>query len=327
MEHNPLGTGLSWVKKDQLILPTIGVDQPDALIENLSFDEYNNDRTRMRSSLLRKMIKSPRDFLAEAMGHVDEEEQEKDHFRFGRAAHMLILEPEKFRKFHVIEPEFVGMTKDGRPSTQSKEAKEKKQAWYDSLPPGALVIKEKEMEHLMHMADALMEHKQASRLLINGKSEVTGHWTHRETGVACKFRADHLAFVEGKGYFLPDFKTARTVAPGLFANDVARFMYHVQLAFYADGFEQITGEQLQGVAIIAAEKTPPYHVVVYWLNDEDLAKGRQWYEFALRTYARCMKSWDWPGLQGNAQMLSLPRWTDNETFPQYEWQQPQEVSQ
>src|SRR5690606_3844366 len=126
----------------------------------------------------------------------------------------------------------------------------------------------------------------------------------------------------GKVY-ISDLKTTRDVSPGLFATDAAKMMYHMQMAYYKDGVEQVLGQQVEAVALIALEKKAPYNVAVYWLDDEDIDKGRQWYEFALRTYKRCVESGQWPGKQGSGQMLKLPKFTDYDAFPQFDWKEEQ----
>lgn len=317
MEH---GQTFKWFKPNAAKLPVLNAPEPDELIYELPFEKYLAMSGCISSSGLRKIIKSPRHYIAEVMGFTDDDEDdEKDYLRFGRAAHMMVLEPAKFRQLYMVEPEFVGLTKDGRESTQSAEARKKKKEWWENRPADSVIVTQKEMDILSYMVDALMAHEQASNLLRNGKPEVTGIWTHRETGVRCRIRPDYLTW-DGQGnLYVSDLKTTKDLSPGLFSNDAARMGYHIQLAFYADGVTQITGKQVESVALIAMEKKPPFDVAVYWLDDDDLAKGRQWYEFALRLYKRCLEKNEWPGRQGSGQMLKLPVWTDYEQFPQFEW--------
>lgn len=307
-------------------LPQMNVAEPDELIYDLEMEKYHADRSSMSSTGVRKILKSPDHFMCWLAGQdVDDDDVEKDHFRFGRAAHMAILEPEKFRSLYVTEPIFEGPTKDGKMSTQSKAAKDAKLKWYDDLIPGALVLNERELEHLTGMIESLEAHPQASQLFRDGRPEVTGMWTHKETGVRCRIRPDYLTFdAEGNAYVI-DLKTTRDLSEGLFAKDIARFRYHVQLAMYYDGIWAITGKEPNAAAFVAVEKNPPYSVAVFWADEDMLAKGRQFYQFALMTYKRCLDENDFPGLQGQGKMLSLPKWTDQETFPSYDWRTEQEI--
>lgn len=319
MEHGPT---LKWMDTSKVQMPLIGCSDPDELLYDLPFPEYLANKKCISNSGLKKVLQSPRHYVADLMGFgSDDEEGEKDHFRFGRAAHMMVLEPAKFRQLYVVMPEFIGMTKDGRPSAQSKDAKEQKAKWLEGVHPDALVLSASEMNDLNYMIESLMGHATASNLLKNGRPEVTGFWTHKETGLRIRIRPDYFTWDKEGKLYISDLKTTKDASPGLFATDVARMKYHMQLALYVDGVTQITGKPVEAQAIIALEKKPPYSCALYWINEDDLAKGRQWYEFALRTLRRCIDRGEWPGVQGEGQMLNLPRFTDYEQFPQFDWKQ------
>lgn len=295
--------------------------EPARFIEDLPFEEYLSKRDAISSSGLRKVMKSPRHYLADMIGLQADEDEEKDHFRFGRAAHLLILEPEKFKRLHVVEPKFTGLTQDGRESTRSKDAGLKRDAWRKSLDPEAVIIAQEEADDLTHMVNSLMDHSTASNLLKNGRPEVTGFFNDEETGIACKIRPDYLSYDKDGRLYLTDLKTTRDASQGLFSNDVARHKYHAQLAHYVDGIKAITGKAPEGVGIIAVEKKAPYTTAVYWFNEEDIEEGRRWNRFAMHTLYRCIKTNEWPGIQSEGQMLSLPHWTKNEMLPSFDWKQ------
>lgn len=319
MEH---GETFKWFKPDYGKLPHINSTEPDELIHDLPFPDYLGDASCMSSSGIKKLLKSPRHYIAEVMGFLNnDEDKNKQHFRFGRAAHLMVLEPAKFRETYLVEPEFQGLTKDGRPSSRSADAIKAKKDWWATLHPDAVVVKRQEMEALTYMVESLMSHSQARNLLQNGRPEVTGKFTHKGTGVRCRIRPDYLTTDNNGKLYITDFKTTKDPSPALFAHDAARFKYNLQLAFYADGIAQITGQQIESVALLALEHKAPYNVAVYWINEDDLATGRQWYEYGLMTYVRCVEKREWPGIQGEGQMLNLPNWTQHEQFPQFDWKQ------
>ncbi len=318
MEH---GQTLRWLNTSKIQLPVVGSKEPDELVYDLPFDKYLGNRTCISNSGLKKILKSPRHYIADLLGYEEEEEDgaEKDHFRFGRAAHMLILEPKKFRELHLVMPEFTGLTKDGKESHRSKDALDKKAKWLADVPPEALVLTQAEMDSLMLMVENLMAHETAANLLKNGRPEVTGFFTHKETGLRVRIRPDYLTWDSQQKLYISDLKTARDVSAGMFSTQTANLKYHMQLALYVDGVAQITGQQVEAQGIIALEKKMPHSCALYWINEDDLAKGRQWYEFALRTLKRCIDTNQWPGVQGDGVMLNLPKFTDNEQFPQFDW--------
>lgn len=308
MEHGPF----KWVKPHSLKFPKINTGEPDELLEHESFDDYLKDTTCLSSSKMKMILKSPRHYVADLAGHNVEEDDEKDHFRIGRAVHMAILEPAKFKELYVVMPDFGAM--------QSPKNRATRDEWKANQKPGSLIMKQEEMDHLYYMLDALIDHPEAAKLLKNGTPEVSGRFTHKDTGVRCKVRPDYFTWV-GNELFLSDIKTTKDASAGLFATDAARMKYHLQLALYHDGFHQITGSKPEAVALIAMEKKLPYTVALYWVSEKDLAMGTQWYKFALMTFKKCIETNQWPGTQLHGQMLSFPKWTESEQFPEFDWRE------
>ncbi len=308
MEHGPF----KWVKPHSLKLPKINSTEPDVLDENETFESYLKDTSCLSSTMMKHLLKSPRHYLAELAGFDVDEDSEKDHFRIGRAVHMAVLEPKRFKELYVVQPDFGAM--------QSPKNRAKRDEWRTEQKPDALILKQEELDHLHFMIDALMEHPEASNLFKNGKPEVSGRFTHKETGVRCKFRPDYLTSMNSE-LFISDIKTTKDASPGLFATDAARMKYYLQLALYHDGVYQVTGKKPEAVALIAMEKKLPYTVALYWIDEKDLRLGTQWYLYALNTFKKCVETNQWPGTQLHGQMLSLPKWTDSEQFPQFDWRE------
>lgn len=280
------------------------------LCENVSFEDYVMDWNRMNASALKEMTVSPAHFIhyLHEQQFEKDEEKEKQHFRFGRAAHLALLEPEKFKKSFVAEPDFGTL--------KSPKNRAERQAFLDGLDEEAVALNDKEMETLTYMIQSIMNHDKARKVLSTGIPESTVLWRDEETGVLCKARPDYLGTED---YWLVDFKSARDVSPGLFANEVKKYRYDLQLAFYYDGVLAVTGREPSGAVIIAVEKTPPYDTCVYMLDDKSLEHGRQWYKWGLGIYKKCYEAGRWPGRQNNrAQILSLPRSADYETFPEFD---------
>lgn len=308
MEH--LGTLKKILNQDMARMPKIFLtDEPRPqaeFSEVLSAEDYHNDREAMSSGALRKILKSPRSFLSHWYG-LDEEE-DKDHFRVGRAAHLMLLEPQLFRKLYIIEPIFEGFTKKGELTTNpnAHEVKEAKRLWYEKLEKGALVLKQKELDDLVGMIDSVIEHPIASRMLRNGKPECSIKWVDPESGVLCRARPDYIVDDKTGALHLIDFKTTKDIREGIFANDVLRMMYHVQLAFYHDGIVQALGRQPTTITLIAVEKTAPFEAAVYPLDDEWFEQGQLFYKHALKLYAKCRETGIWPAYQKNAKVLRMP---------------------
>lgn len=317
MEHG--GRVPKWYKPDKVTLPPIDTNQHEHLNENLPFEDYLKVPA-ISSSGLKKVLNSPQHYLCEIMGLSAQEES--DAFRFGRAAHCLILEPSKFKELYVVEPTFTGLTKDGRESSKSGAAKEAKEKWYANLNSESQVVSEKERDDLTYMVDSLIEDPVIRGLLKTGRPEVSGFFQDKDTGLWCRIRADYLSRDKDGRLYLADLKTAREVTEGIFATDAARFWYDVQLAFYLDGIEQITGEKVEQVGLIAVEKKPPYQSALYWLTEEDIETGRAWYKHALKVLKKSIVENDWPQAAKSGVMLEMPTWRKNQSLPYFEFKNP-----
>lgn len=282
--------------------PKIGGDFKDELIADLAIDKYHSDRSKMSSTGVRKMLMSPKHFRHWIAG-LDDEDSEKDYFRYGRAVHMFLLEPKKFQKCYVVMPDFGPM--------QSSKNRAKRDEWIAEQPSDAMILKEEELDSLLDIFDSLSEHDQAGQMLRNGRPEVTGFWKHKETGVHCRVRPDYISTDSEGNVYIIDLKTTKNASPGLFSHDCANHGYHIQLAFYYDGIAQITGKEPSSCAIIAVEKTPPYGVHVYWMIDDWIEHGRRQYEEALRRYVEAREKDKWEGPQGSGMILMPPAWLNS----------------
>lgn len=308
MEHGTVGK----LKKMNPRLPEFDVKKPDEITYDESFESYLTDRSCVSSSGLKKIMESPLHFLWNVTEQlVEDEEDEPEHFKFGRVCHMAILEPSRFREMYITQPYFGAM--------QSPKNREKRDAWKRDLPEGSLVLTQKQLDDLTHMIDSLMAHPQASSFFKNGKPEVTGRFTHKETGIRCRIRPDYISYADDGNLFIFDIKSTRMENKALFASDAAKKKYDQQLAFYRDGMAQIMGREPQAVALVALVKTPPYPVFVYWMTDEDLAVGRAWNEEALRNLKRSLTTGKWPGPQATGEMIEMPTWRRTEAFPQFDY--------
>lgn len=310
MEHRLAGVLGRILSQGDDKLPKIQQEKSEPKVYwDMAPEVYHADKRRMSSSAIRKILRSPRHFLT-SWTDLDEEE-DKDHFRIGRAAHSMVLEPQRFKELYVVMPDFGPM--------QSSKNRAARDAWKAEQNPEAIIVTEKELDHLVGMVEAVMEHPVASGMLKNGRPECTLHWQDEETGILCKSRPDYIVNDKDDNLHLIDFKTSRDIRPGIFARDAYRMQYGVQLAFYHDGLVRALGRQPQSMTIICVEKEPPYEAAVYPLEDRWFEKGQEAYRHALRLYKKCRDTGHWPAFQINAQLLSMPREADFDQLPEFEF--------
>lgn len=313
MEHRLSGVLNKILTFDKEKLPKItDVIESPSFIEDMSPEQYHADRTRMSSSAIRKLLHSPRHFLTWWHG-LEDEDDEPDHFRIGRAAHMFLLEPSKFREAYIIQPDFGAM--------QSPKNRASRDAWRKGLPAGSVVVTDDELYILVGIIEAVLEHPIASKMLENGKPECTIHWTDRDTGVMCKARPDYVVNDPDGNLHLIDFKTTKDIRPGLFSMDVLKHGYNVQLAFYHDGLTEALMRQPSTISIIPTEKKEPYETAVYPLSDRFFEEGQLDYKHALALYKKCMTVGKWPAFSNAAVVLEPPSAINFKVRPEFNWEE------
>lgn len=223
----------------------------------------------------------------------DDDEDESRVFAFGKAFHCALLEPERFIEAYTVEPAFGDCRK--------KENKAARDAWRKENE-GALKLTMREHLACRRMAESIRRHSRASKLLLGGQAEVTARWRDEDTGLECKARADYL--VEERG-LLVDVKTTENASYEAFRRSIANYGYHRQDAFYRAGFAA-AGVKIEHFVFVVVEKTAPYAVAVYTLDEDGCAAGRLAVRDSLETLADCLERNDWAAYPEDIRVIDLP---------------------
>ena len=268
------------------------MNEPDATgtMVELEAALYHADPA-LGSTDVRNLLRSPAHYRQAREGA-----WESEALRIGTLAHECILEPDRWSVRRTL-PVVDKRTKAGR------------QALADFVEhagaEGCHVVTAADRMLCEAMRDAVFEHRMARVLLEHTELyEQSCFWV--EDGVSCKGRFDGFA----PGLIL-DLKTTQDASPGAFRQAVPRYGYHTQAAHYRRGAHAATGE-LCDYVIVAVEKAAPFSVAVYTLDDEAISVGQIRRAFALRQYAKCRESGQWPGYPEAVQTLSLPYWATKE---------------
>jgi len=225
------------------------------------------------------------------------EESEARHFTFGRAAHDLVLDGVGWpSRYHVLPEGFnAGHTKKWADAIDSKTLAEL---------AGLTVLRHDDWLTIKAMAAELKKHP-ISKALSRGKAEQSIVWKDAETGVWLRCRPD---FLPDNRRLVPDYKTTIDAHPDSFAKDVASYGYHQQAALYLDGLAAVFGEDQRAFYFIAQEKTAPFIVQPFTLDEEAIAWGRKLNRKAIRTFAECLEKNEWPGYATDFVTVALPQW-------------------
>jgi hypothetical protein len=216
--------------------------------------------------------------------------------KWGSAIHMAILEPERFKHSYVVEPKFSGLTKDGRESSRSGEAKKKKEEWLRSIPQDALVISEEDALLLTSILQEIRGRSDIMDLITDSFTEVSTVWDM--DGIKCKARAD---IFNPNTPFILDIKSCPDASETEFGWTILKRGYRRQAAWYSEGFSHTVGRPIDKFYFLAVESDLTLcedgvraGVALYELSKDDMECG--WFEVKelFEKYAHCLKSGMFP---------------------------------
>lgn len=245
--------------------------------------------------------KSGLDLIARSPAHYMANKNEKREptpaMELGTAIHSAILEPRLFYDRYICRPEGI----DGRTSEGKVRLK-------DLMATGKNLIPYQDFKMIEDIITSINSTDEAYKYLMNGKTEHSIFWIDEETGVQCKARPDYLT----NSGIIVDVKTTENASFSAFQRSIAKYRYHVQAAFYMDGLAKALGKEQVGFVFIAVEKTPPYAVAVYYLDEASIDVGRALYRRDINKYAECLKNNAWPAYPNELQVINIPHWAFNE---------------
>lgn len=214
--------------------------------------------------------------------------------RMGTLVHTAILEP------HLLADLMVAPKIDRRSAAGKAE-------WeaFKVVSEGKELVTDDELSKLQAIRDAVHAHPAASRALgMIAEVETSIFWIDPATGIECRCRPDAIL---SNGLMI-DVKTTRGASAESFAKSIAQYRYHVQAAFYSDGYEAAYGQKPKGFMFIAVETESPFLTACYVASEQMTSRGRADYQADLVTYRQCLDTDTWPGLAEQPVMIDLPKW-------------------
>ena len=211
----------------------------------------------------------------------------------GSAFHTLVLEPHLFDKEYMICPKVDRRTKAGKAMFGAKVAEAKDQE--------KTLIMQEDYDLVKAMADSVAQTEYQS-LLIDAQGSNKEYSIYIEN-----FRIPDLDFdfrvrvrpdlytrkkltIGEKTYdgMCVDLKSCQSSSPKEFRRAVYNFSWHVQAAYYQDLLRHAALDagvpQDLPFLFLAVEKSRPFCVQLYELNDDLMAEGRKAYQNALRMW-------------------------------------------
>ena len=223
--------------------------------------------------------------------------------QLGTLIHQRILEPSQPLPALAIVPytyEQDGLVLDWNPRTKHCRGWVK-----DQRAAGKIVVTGNDLDQIEAATERVMAHPEARELLDGADTEVTIRW-ETTCGFQCKARLDMVP----KGAFLGDLKTTDDASQRGFERKCLSMGYHLQAAFYLDGWQAMGDREFTGFRFIAYERETGL-VSVNQMSAELIQEGRIAYETALEKFITATRTGIWPAYPG-IQMLDVPKWKRKE---------------
>lgn len=232
---------------------------------------------------------------------LDNPRTDTDALRLGRLTHCAVFEPDQLGARYVVSPRFNRTMNDDTAMSKGYDGgKQAAAAWLASVGTRE-VVESETYNNALAMRAAILADPVAAPFILEGYREHKIEWVDPVTGIECRGTVDH---VNG---CLSDLKTTRSLLS--FERDVARFGYHAQLAWYADGLALAGIETENAPCLVAVENVAPFDVLVLTFDEADLAVGRSVYRKHLERLTWCRENNQWPGVSnGSARRIVLPAW-------------------
>lgn len=264
---------------------------PAGWVHGMSDTDYHALASWSSSYLRTLIMRSP----AHARAALLEPHTETPALLLGRAVHARVLESETYPARYVVAPQVDRRTAAGKATWSA----------FGAAHPDAAILTADDAATVEGIAAAVDAHPVARLIFRYGAAEVSGFFADPATGAPCRIRPDHLRVGER---LIADFKTTADASPREFERSIARYGYHIQAAHYAAGYRAITGDPLADFVFVVAEKSPPYAIGIYRLDDAAMAEGARLMRRALDIAARCLETGVWPAYETAVQSIGIPRW-------------------
>ncbi|ECC3130227.1 exonuclease VIII, partial [Salmonella enterica subsp. enterica] len=198
----------------------------------------------------------------------------------GTAFHCRVLEPEEFSKRFIIAQEFNRRTSAGK--------EEEKTFLEECARTGRTVLTAEEGRKIELMYQSVMALPLGQWLVESaGYAESSVYWEDPETGILCRCRPDKII---PEFHWIMDVKTTADIQR--FRTAYYDYRYHVQDAFYSDGYRAQFGEIPTFVFLVASTTAEcgRYPVEIFMMGEDAKLAGQREYRRNLQTLAECLNN-------------------------------------
>ena len=132
------------------------------------------------------------------------------------------------------------------------------------------IISESIYKNIKRMNDSLLKNKGVKKLLDEpGEAELSVFWEYKGQRFKCRF--DKIT----KSGVVIDLKTCADANPTAFLQDIKKWSYELQGAYYSWAAEETLGFKNAPFVFLVASKVYPYEVSMVSLGPKTLKKSRE----------------------------------------------------
>jgi exodeoxyribonuclease VIII len=214
----------------------------------------------------------------------------------GNAIHCAVLQPDLLRSLYIADP---GIDK-------RSNAGKAEWAGFCAEHAAKTILKDEDFQTVLAVRDAVQRHPVARGLLAGCRFEQPVFAIDPETGELVKCQVDALH--EG-GNHIVDVKSTDDASPNGFGKSAFNYRYDWQPPFYQDVLDAAFGEHPPHWVFMAVEKEPPYEIGLYFIDPDQVERGRLQAREQFMRIVNASRVNEWPGFGDEVQPLSLPTWT------------------
>jgi len=262
--------------------------------------DYHKSGGISRSALM-EFKKSPYHYWSRYISPNKREFEATPAMVLGEMVHTAVLEPQEFDKRYVKS--FVG-------DRRTHAGKDAYLAFIGALH-GRMVVKDEHYELALEISEQVHQDKFISPLLKKCEMEQSIFWKHEGTGLVCKARPD--AWSNG---MVIDLKTAANADYRHTQSASVDHGYFLQAGMIKLALASI-GVELSHYIICAVEKTYPFAVANYILDESAVDFGVRQFNELIEQYDQCLQNDKWPGYE--AKQLYVPDWAERQQLTDLEF--------
>lgn len=236
------------------------------------------------------------------------EKEDKQYFRFGRAAHTIVVGGEVFEDLYEIRPEEYD-------SYRTKASKE----WRDMVvEDGRTPLTPDEMKTILAMADAISKSPEALAVFSQGQPERSLIW--QRDGVWLKARPDVIPHQDSR--IIIDYKTVASVDPRKIRMSIVDNGWIQKLANVTDGMINCTDTKAKSLEdfdylLICQEKKPPFEVAIVTIEACDIADMFRLNQRVIQEFKESRLSGEWRGQNDGFVEYRTEEWMLNKMSARY----------